>query len=220
MSRAPDHFDRARALWEDRHAGLAIERDRWRWAFFVTAALVAIAVVLAVWAAVMSRYQPFIVAVDDLGQVQPVLAPKTITDWPDEAVRHELASFLRDWRAVSVDAAVLRGRLKRLRYFLETNSAAQTKITTWEQAPDSNPFRVAELRTVDVEVASVNLVGGRTWIAEWTETFRDRTSGARQETRRYTGTFTIGQRQIRDERILLHNPMGMVIEDFDIRRVA
>ena len=78
---------------------------------------------------------------------------------------------------------------------------------------------MAETRTVDVEVMAVNAVGGRTWIVEWVETFRDRTGGKLRETRRYQGTFGTGQRIIRDERILLFNPMGMVIEDFDVRRV-
>lgn len=218
MSRTPDPFDRARALWEDRHAGLAIERDRWRWACFTALALAGIAFILAVWAAVSSRYEPYIVAIDRLGAPRPVIAPKTITDWPDDTVRHELATFVRDWRAVSIDAAVMRGRLQRIRHFLETGSAADTKLTTWEADRTTNPFRVAEIRTTDVEVTAVNLVGGRTWTVEWVETFRDRTSGKLRETRRYRGTFTTGQRRIRDERILLHNPMGMVVEDFDIRR--
>ncbi|WP_170565626.1 VirB8/TrbF family protein [Ruegeria atlantica] len=219
MSGTEDPFARARALWEDRHASLAIERDRWRWACFTALGLAALSILLAVWAAVSSRYVPHIVAVDELGQPQPVLAPKTITDWPDETVRHVLASFVRDWRAVSIDAAVLRGRLERIRYFLETNSAAQTKIATWEGNRATNPFRVAEFRTVDVEVMSVNHVGGRSWIVEWVETYRDRGSGKLQQQLRYQGTFTTGQRHIRDERILLFNPMGMVIEDFDVRRV-
>ena len=215
----PDRYDRARALWEDRHAGLAIERDRWRWACFTALALAGIAIMLAVWAAVSSRYVPYFVAVNDLGQPQPVLAPKTITDWPDDAVRHELAAFVRDWRAVSIDAAVLRGRLQRIRHFLETNSAAETKITGWAQDRSTNPFKVAEFRTVDIEVEAVNHVGGRTWIVEWIERLRDRTSGKLQESRRYQGTFVTGQRRISDERVLLFNPMGMVIEDYDVRRV-
>ena len=219
MTGPEDPFARARALWEDRHAGLAIERDRWRWACFTALALAGLSILLAVWAAVSSRYVPYFVAVDDLGQPQPVLAPKTITDWPDPAVRHELAAFVRDWRAVSIDATVMRGRLERIRYFLETSSAAETKIAIWAQNHDTDPFRVAEVRTVDVEVVSVNHVGGRTWIVEWTEALRDRTSGKLRETRRYQGTFVTGQRHIRDERILLHNPMGMVIEDYDVRRV-
>ena len=219
MSRTPDPLDRARALWEDRHAGLAIERDRWRWACFTALGLAGFAIALAVWAAVSSQYKPYPVAVDELGRTQAVLAPKSLDDWPDEAVRHELASFVRDWRAVSIDAAVLRGRLERVRFFLETNSPAHTKITAWAGDRGTDPFRVAEFRTVDIEVESVNLVGGRSWIVEWLETFRDRGSGKLQERRRYQGTFTTGQRRIRNERVLLFNPMGMVIEDLDVRRI-
>lgn len=217
--RPVDPFARARALWEDRHASLAIERDRWRWACFAALALAGLALLLAVWAAVTSRYVPYIVAVDDLGQVQAVLAPKTITDWPDDAVRHELAAFVRDWRSVSIDATAMRGRLERIRYFVEANSAAEHKLARWAGDRKTDPFRVAERVTVEIDVEAVALVGGSTWIVDWTESHRDRTTGALRDTRRYQGTFVTGQRRIRDERILLFNPMGMVIETFDVRRI-
>ena len=213
-----DPFARARAAWEDRHAGLAIERDRWRWACFTALGLAGMATALAVWAAVTSRYVPYIVAIDELGQTRPVLAPRTITDWPDTAVRHEIAAFLRDWRSVSIDAAVMRGRLARVRYFLEEGSPANAKVVAWARDPGTDPFRVAENHTADVAVESVNLVGGRTWLAEWTETQRNRTTGQAGEIRRYQGTFVTAQRTIRDARILLQNPMGLVIEDFDVVR--
>ncbi|WP_419738623.1 VirB8/TrbF family protein [Ruegeria sp.] len=219
LTRPVDPFARARALWEDRHASLAIERDRWRWGCFSALALAGLALLLAVWAAVTSRYVPYIVAVDDLGQVQPVLAPKLITDWPDDTVRHELAAFVRDWRSVSIDTVVMRGRLDRIRYFVEANSAAEQALARWAGDRSTDPFRVAERITVEIDVDAVALVGGRTWIVDWTETLRDRTTGALRETRRFQGTFVTGQRRIRDERILLFNPMGMVIETFDVRRI-
>ena len=177
MAGSADPWDRARAVWEDRHGTLAAERDRWYRAFLAMAALTALAVCFGIWAAVSTEYVPYIVAVDDLGRTAPVLAPREIREWPDAAVRHELAAFLRDWRSVSTDTAVMRGRLRRIQHFLERDSAADRKIVDWATAPATSPFRTAERQTVEVSVASVVHVGGRSWLAEWTETRRSRMNG-------------------------------------------
>lgn len=207
----------ARALWEERHGSLAVERDRWRWAAFVAFAFAAVALAVAVWAAVTSRYQPYIVPIDRFGEPRAVIAPETITDWPDPVVRHQLGAFIRDWRAVSVDGAVMRARLQRINFFLEIGSPARVKIVTWTQ--DNDPFQRAETETVDISVESVNLVGGQSWLAEWTETPRRRGTGRVGTIARFQGTFTLIQRRVRDDSLLLQNPLGMVVEDFDIVRV-
>jgi len=211
----PDQI--GRALWEDRHGSLAIERDRWRWIAFAAIGLAAIALSLAVWASVSSRYVPYIVTIDALNQPRAALAPKEVSDWPDASVRHEIAAFIHDWRSVSIDTAVMRGRLRRLQYFLETGSAADAKIVEWARAHD--PFRRAETVTVDIAFARVNALGGRSWLAEWTETARRRGTGRVETLAKYQGTFTLGQRRVRDDSVLLQNPLGMVLEDFDIQRL-
>ncbi len=219
MTGSPDPWDRARTAWEDRLGGLAVERDRWFRAFLCMAVLAAVTVCFGIWAAVRSEYVPYIVAVDELGQTAPILAPKEIRDWPDAAVRHELAAFLRDWRSVSTDTAVMRGRLRRIQHFLERDSTADSKIVEWATDPATSPFRTAERQTVAVAVASVVHVGGRSWLAEWTETRRSRSVGTVDDTRRFQGTFVLGQRRIADQPVLMQNPMGMVVENFDIVRV-
>jgi len=207
----------ARKLWEDRFGTLAIERDRWRWAAFLAMALAGVSLTLAVWAAVSSRYVPYIVTIDEIGQPRAALSPEAVTEWPDAVVRHEIGAFVRDWRAVSIDAAVMRGRLARIRYFLEPGSPAEDKIITW--VGDNDPLRRAEIETVDIAIEGVNYVGGRSWIAEWTETARQRGTGAVDTVARLRGTFTAGQRSVRDNAVLLQNPLGLVIEDFDIVRI-
>ena len=210
---------RARGVLQELHGGLALERDRWMRAAMAALAVAAVAVSFGIWAAVRAEYVPYIVAVDEIGRPAPVLAPRELGDWPDAVVRHELAAFLRDWRSVSTDRAAMTGRLRRIQFFLERNSAADRKVVAWAQDRETSPFEVTKTHTVEVEVVSVNLVGGRSWIAEWTERPRSRSSGQTDPLRRYSGTFVLGQRRVRDDHVLLQNPLGMVIEDFDIVRV-
>ncbi|MYG26994.1 MAG: type IV secretion system protein [Boseongicola sp. SB0677_bin_26] len=215
----PSPEDRARGAWERRHGTLARERDRWMRATMASLGVAAVAVGFGVWAAVSTEYVPYIVRVDELDRPSAALAPREITEWPDAVVRHELAAFLRDWRSVSLDRAAMEGRFRRIQYFLERNSAADLKVIAWARDSDTNPFRIAETRTSDVDVVAVNQLGGRSWLAEWTETRRNRTNGRAEAPQRFQGTFVLGRRIVRDDAVLLWNPLGMVVEDFDIVRV-
>ena len=205
-----------RAELVSRVGDLARDRDRWFRAFLVTAAMVMLTGAVAAWAVLRGEYRPFLIIVDELGQSRAVLTPITIKDWPDAAVRREVADFVRDWRSVSTDQAVMLGRLRRIQYFLQPNSAANAKILEWAADPATDPMKTAEAATIDVQVSSVVSLGGRSWLAEWTETRRARSSGAVQTVQAYRGTFVLDQRRTSDELWLMQNPFGMVVEDIDV----
>ena len=201
----------------DRMGTLREDRDRWFRLALVMTFIAAGAVGFGIWAAVRSEYIPYIVAVDDLGEVQPVQTAKVISSWPDAAVRRELADLVRDWRAITSDEMVLRQQYRRLQYFLEQNSAADRKVRAWAQATE--PLKTAASTTVEITVTSVNFAGGRTWLVEWSEIRRNRANGQVETTSRWRGSFVLGQRRITDPAWLTWNPFGMVIEDIDARRL-
>ena len=215
-----DPHEIAQRAWEDRHGTLATERDRWFRAALASTGLAAVATAFGIWAAVSTEYVPYIIAVDELGRAEAVVAPERIEDWPDVAVRHQIAAFLRDWRSVSTDTEVTRGRLRRVQRFLRRNTAADRKIVAWARDPSTSPFRVAETATVDVRVHSVVALGGNSWLAEWTETRRNRASGAEESSARFQGTLTLGRNTVTDPATLLHNPFGMIVVDHDIVRLG
>ena len=113
----------------------------------------------------------------------------------------------------------MQGRLRRIRFFLETNSPADRKIVAWATDPKTSPFEIATTQPRDVEVHSVVLVGGKSWLAEWTETTRSRSTGTQENRQRYQATFALGQRRVTEENILMQNPLGMVVEDYDMFRI-
>ena len=201
----------------DRLGTLREDRDRWFRLALVMTFIAAAAAGFGIWAAVRSEYIPYIVAVDDLGEVQPVQNIRVISSWPDAAVRRELADLVRDWRTITSDEVILRQHYRRLQYFLEQNSAADRKVRAWAQAAE--PLKTAASTTVEVTVTSVNFAGGRTWLVEWSEIRRNRATGQVKATSRWRGSFVLGQRRITDPAWLTWNPFGMVIEDIDARRL-
>ena len=216
-SQRPDRIAAAFAGLEERQGTLRDDRERWFRVAILMSLVATVCAGFGIWAAVRSEYVPYIVAVDDLGRVQPVQAPKVIENWPDAAVRRELADLVRDWRSITSDPVVLRQRYRRLQYFLEENSAADHKVRQW--AIETRPLTRAETDTVDVAVTSVNFVGGSTWLVEWTENRRSRATGQIDETTRWRGSFVLRKRRITDPAWLTNNPFGMIIEDIDARRL-
>ena len=213
-----DPAGEARMLWEGRHATLAVERDRWRWAAFAALGFAGVALCLAVWSAVMSRYEPVIVTIDSLNQPRAVLPAVAVSDLPDAVVRHEIAVFVSDWRAVSIDRAVMEGRLRRIQAFYETGTPADAKLVAWVR--DSDPLRRAETETVDIGVESVIYQGGSSWVAEWTETVRARGTGRVETVARFRASFTVRMKRVTDTALLLQNPLGLQVVDYDLQRVS
>ena len=189
-------------------SSLEREREHWRRAAMAALLVAAVSVGFGVWAAVRTEYVPYLVMVDELNRPAAALAPREITEWPDQVVKQQLATFLRDWRSVSTDRTAMEGSLQRIQYFLEPNSAANRKVIAWARDPETSPFRLAETRTADVEVVAVNFLRGRSWLAEWTETRRNRGNGRIASVRRFQGTFVLGRRAVRDDSVLLQNPAG------------
>jgi len=213
-------YARAQAAWEDRHGVLKAERERW----FRVAMLLGVAVIattaLAVWAALRGEYRTVIVAVDDLGRRAPVIAPQAITDWPDHVVRREVSEFIRDWRSVSTDRAVMRARHRRIQFYTKENSTADRKIVAWANAATTNPYKRSEASTTDIDMRTVNALGSYSWFAEWIETTRNRSNGLVTKSETFTATVTLGRRPVSDPAMLEENPFGMVIEDIDVVRLT
>lgn len=215
---APEPHARAQAAWEDRHGVLKAERERWFRVAMLLGAVVTATTALAVWAALRGEYRTVIVAVDELGQRAPVIAPQAITDWPEHVVRREVSEFIRDWRSVSTDRAVMRARHRRIQFYTKENSTADRKIVAWANAAATNPYKRSEASTTDIEMHTVNALGSYSWFAEWTEKTRNRSNGLVTKTERFTATVTLGRRTVSDPAMLAENPFGMVIEDIDVVR--
>ena len=213
----PARAERPQTALNERQGTLREDRDRWFRLAMTMTAVAATATAFGIWAAVRSEYVPYIVAVDNLGHIQPVRSPKVIETWPDAAIRRELSGLVRDWRSITSDNVVLRQRYRRLQYFLEENSHADRKVRDW--ATTVQPLRLSQTATVDVEVTGVNFVGGRTWLVEWTEAQRSRSTGEVDTRTKWRGSFVLARRRITDPAWIERNPFGMIVEDIDVRRL-
>jgi type IV secretory pathway TrbF-like protein len=170
-----------------------------------------------VWQAMYRSYIPYVVMVDDLGRPALANPAQVLTDWPEAVVLREVSEAVERLRSVPSDEAVLNKAWSKLFLYARRGTAGYQKMAERAQSSMVSPFVLQKTQTVEVEVRSVLFHGGRTWLAEWSELVRERATGQIIETKRYQGSFQLAQLGDLSPEVLTINPLGILIEDFDIR---
>ena len=132
--------------WDERYADLVIGKRNWQIATF---GLLLATIILAagmIWLSARSRYVPYVVVTDRLGQAMTIPATLTPASMPVVAARMEhweVGAFIRDARSVSSDAAVEQERLASLH-----GHARGAPIGFWTSItiPTTSPITRSRLR--------------------------------------------------------------------------
>lgn len=175
---------------------------------------------IIVWQAMHRTYVPYVVMVDDLGRPALANPPLMVSDWPDAVILREVSESVERLRAIPADEVALKAAWKKLLLYTVPGTAAYRKIAERGQSKVNSPFVLHEQLTIEVEMRSVLFQGGKTWLAEWSEITREHPSGRPIKTARYNGSFQLGQLEQRSPEILTVNPLGVQIQDFDIRLIG
>ena len=174
MSENP--YVEARREWDERYADLVLGKRNWQ---IAAGGLLALSLILAgsnAWLISRSRYVPYVVAVDKLGYALTVPQPLTPTSVPDVTARiqrYEVASFIRNARAVSSDVQVEQQMLNSL--LAHTRGAADRFLDAYFHSDDfsHNPFKLAQKQTVSVQIDSILQLSPNNYQVRWSEQQRD-----------------------------------------------
>ena len=210
----------AQREWDERFAFHARQA---RLAFLTAGIMAVLALVMGavvVWQAAHRTYIPYVVAVDDLGRAELAATPQAMGDWPPAVLRREVADMVGLMRSIPGDPTVLEDNMRRLLLFTLPGTAGHQKIRERGLSGTQSPFVLQDQITVRVKLKAVNVQSGTTWLADWTETTRDRGTGALVGVTEYQGTFQLGQVQQLSPEILAINPLGFFLADYDIQRLG
>lgn len=173
-----------------------------------------------IWAGARTQFIPYVVAIDDLGKMQVAPRIVTIHDIPEPVFKRELADFVRDWRSIPMDYDVLYDNVERVLSFLPETSVAAQKMREYGTNELTNFFARQEREVATVDVISVTYGSGSTWIIQWDETVRDKNNGRVLRETRYQGAFATDRIERVTSDILLLNPLGLMITDFDVQQIS
>ena len=208
----------ARRTWNDMTAASAASRQMWQ-LMGLLAMLIALAGVGGmIYIGSQSKFVPYVVQVDKLGQAAAVAPAQRATVADPAVVRASVAAWIGDMRIVTPDVALQRKAVFRVYSMLASNDPATAKANEWlNGTADSSPFRRAAKETVSVEIDTVLAQTPDTWQVDWIETTRDRQGvlkGTPQRWRALVTVYTVPATAETTEQQMRDNPLEIHVRDF------
>ncbi len=208
----------ARRTWNDHVGSQVASRRMWQVVAILSLMIVLAAVGGNIHIGSQSRFIPYVIEVDKLGQAiaaGPVSAASPV----DKRVIHaSVAEFITDARMVSPDVALQRKAIFRIYSKLAANDPATAKMNEWlNGSEESSPFQRATKVMVSTEITSVLPQSPDTWQVDWVETTRDRQGvvvDKPQNMRALITVYTTAPTPQTTEEEIRMNPTGIHVRDF------
>ncbi len=169
-----------------------------------------------------SKFIPYLVEVDKLGQVSWQGPIETISNIDPRIIKATLRTFISEARMVTPDVIVQKKSIYSVYAHIAHNTPAITKMNEfYNGTPRSSPFKRAKKEMVSVKIISVIPQSSDTWQVDWEETTRDRSGRIIHRPRSWRAmvtvftTPTIGQK----EEQIQKNPLGIYVKDFTWSRI-
>ncbi|MDF3982969.1 VirB8/TrbF family protein [Luteibacter sp. PPL201] len=208
----------AKRTWNSHVGGLIASRAIWQTMALLSLLIVFVAVGGVVYIGSQSKFVPYVVEVDKLGEAAAVAPATVATEFDQRIVRTTVAEFIVNARTVTPDIALQRRNIFKVYAQMRASSVAAQKMTNYlNGTPENNPFKRAERQTVNVEITSSIPQSTTTWQVDWIETQRSRKGEVMGKPARMRALIHIEstpQAQAMDEDRLRLNPLGIFITDY------
>jgi type IV secretion system protein VirB5 len=208
----------ARKAWNDHTKAVMNAARLWQSIALLCLMITLAAVGGAIHIGSQSKFVPYVVEVDKLGQTMAV-APAQVAAPIDQRVVHaSLAAFISNARLVTPDVALQRKAIFAVYAMMNADDPATSKMTEWLNGNESsNPFNRASKETVETEIVSVIPQSPDTWQIEWSEKAFDRQGipiGKPYRMRALATVEIIPPTSATSEEKIRQNPLGVFVKDF------
>ena len=204
--------------WNEHVGAVVSSRQTWQVVGILSLLIVLAAVGGLIHIGSQSKFVPYVVEVDKLGQAVAVAPAQRAAAVDQRVVHASVASFVSDARLVTPDVALQRKAVFRLYSMLSANDPATAKTNEWlNGSEDSSPFKRAAKETVSTEILSVIPQTPDTWQVDWMETTRDRqgvVKGLPVRMRALVTVYTVATTPNTTEEQVRNNPLGIYVRDF------
>jgi|GEM_PF-102365 len=213
----------ARRTWNEHVGSLVTTKQNWQFIALLCLLIALAAIGGVIHIGSQSKFIPYVVEVDKLGQTLSVGALNASNKADPRIIHATLARFINNARFITSDTLLQRKAIYELYAHLNPADPATTKMDEWlNSKAETNPFKRAESENVSIQIRTIIPETEHTWQVEWLETTRN-TSGNLQglpATFRAMLTIYIAKQDasISDEQ-LRDNPLGIYIKDFNWSKV-
>ncbi|MBA4143565.1 MAG: conjugal transfer protein TrbF [Nitrosospira sp.] len=208
----------ARRTWNEHMGDLAASRQAWQMLALLSLLIALAGVGGMIHIGSQSRFIPYVVEVDKLGQTLAV-APADRAHEVDQRVIHAaVAAFIQQARLITPDVALQRKAIFSVYAMLGPDDPATAKMNEFMNGrPESSPFKRAEREMVSTEIISVIAQSPQTWQVDWHETVRDRQGIVKSppyRMRALVTVYVVEPSPDTSEAQLRNNPLGIYVSDF------
>lgn len=207
----------ARRTWNDHVGSVVTSRQSWQVVGILSMMVALAGVGGIIHIGSQSKFVPYIVEVDKLGQPMAVGPAQAASQVDLRVLKSQVASFVADARTVTPDVALQRKSIFRLYALLSPNDPATQKMNEWlNGTKESSPFVRAVDETVTVDIRSVMQQTPETWQVDWEEVTRERQGliKSRAIWRALVTTYIAEPTTQTSEEQVRMNPVGTFVRDF------
>lgn len=208
----------ARRTWNDHMGSVAASRNLWQILAILGFMIVLAAVGGVIVIGSQSKFIPYVVQVDKLGEAVAVSRADMARSADPRVIHASVAAFITDLRMVTPDIALQRRAVFRAYAMLSPNDPATTKTNAWLNGTEtSNPFKRAATETVSIEIISVIPQTPETWQVDWKETTYDRQGHIAVppfKMRALLTIYSVESTANTTEQQIRNNPLGIYIHDY------
>ena len=201
----------ARREWNERYGDYIATANTWRLVAFASLLIALCAVGGVVWIGAQSKFIPYVVKVDKLGDAVAVGPASEASPVDPRVVTAELARWIYDVRTVYADGTAERKLITEAYAFIGNSSPAYQAMN--HHFARNDPFKRAADDTVSVQVQSVLPLSNKTWQLDWQETVNSR-NGQSTEVSNWQADVTIAVQPPTDAAAIIANPMGIYVTSF------
>jgi type IV secretory pathway TrbF-like protein len=208
MQNETNPYLEGRKEWAERYGSYIAQAANWRMAAIGSMTVSLILAGGMVTVASKSKFIPYVVEVDKLGAIAAVGPADRMQQPGDIILKSALRGLIEDIRLVSSDSGLQIKAIKRV--YAKVPSGSPTKVFLDQYYKDNDPFKAAELKTIDVQVTLVMPVSAKSWQVEWAETARDKNGNILGNTH-WKSTLTIDFNPPATGDELTINPLGIFV---------
>lgn len=198
-------YQAAGQAWDERIGTSRVQAANWRLMAFGCLFLALLMAAGLVWRAGQSLVQPYVVEVDQAGQVRAIGEAMTPYKPSDAQTAHHLARFITLVRSISIDPIVVRENW--LDAYEATTDRGAAVLN--DHARTNDPFARIGQESVTVQVNSVVRASDNSFQVRWTE--RRYVNGAAAGLERWTAVLSVVLQPPRTEEKLRRNPLGLYV---------
>jgi len=204
-------YQRAQQEWDSRIGSSRLQARNWRILAILSILATILLAISLIFTLTSRKERIYIAEVTKEGKVVNV-APLIIRYQPNEAQKEYFVSkFIELTRGIPLDPVLAKKNWLTAYNFLNNRGAERLN----EYFRQTNPTASLGKKTITVRILDINPISPTTIHTNWVETIIN-ANGQEEDKKEYSGIFTIAIKQPTKHEVILRNPLGLYIIDFNI----